>query len=78
MGNTLSRSKHDRKAFPNSKNMTHTTIIYHIKINERNNFNTSKSDNIIGTSNFPHSNVQNSSSFNKPINLKVNGFIVKC
>ena len=46
----------------------------YIKSNASNNWNTSNSDNVIGTSNLPHSNVQNYSPVNTLINFqKVTG-----
>ena len=43
-----------------------------------NNLNTLNIDNVIGTSNLPHSNVQNNSSFNTLITLKKLIDAVKC
>ena len=43
----LSRRKHDRKVFPNSKKSICTTVNSHVNRNELNNLNTSNSDNII-------------------------------
>ena len=65
MGYTFSRIKYGRKVLFESKNMRLTTIISHVNINEWNHLVTSNSYNVIETSNFTHSKVQNVSSFNK-------------
>ena len=54
-----SRKKQGWEFFYKSKKSRCTTMISQININESNNLNTSNSDNIIGTSNLPHSNIQN-------------------
>ena len=69
MGYTYSRRKHGRKFLSKSKKRIFTTIISYVNINELNNFNILNSDNIIGTSKFPHGNVQNGSSFNTLVTL---------
>ena len=65
-----SRIKQGMKVLYKSKNRRCTTVISHVNSNESNNMNTSNSDNIIGTSNLPHGNVQNDSPFNALINLE--------
>ena len=45
-------------------------MITHVNSNESNNYNTSNSDSLIGTSNFPYRNVQNDNFFNTLISLK--------
>ena len=70
MGYTSSRRKHGRKVLSNSKKRKCTTIISHSNINKSNNLNTSNSDNVIGTTNFPNVNVQNGSSFNTIITVQ--------
>ena len=47
-----------------------TTVNSHVNIKKWNNLNTPKSDNVIGTSNLPYSNVQNDSSFNTLVTLQ--------
>ena len=70
MGYTLSRRKHGREVLSKSKKRRSITIISHSKSNESNHLNTSNSDNFIGTPNFPHTKVQNDSSFNTLITLQ--------
>ena len=67
---TLSRTKQVRKVLHKSKKNRCTNIISHVNSNKSNNWNIQKSNNLIGTSNFPHSNVQNVSSYNILITLQ--------
>ena len=53
-----------------SKKRIFTTVNSHVNNNESNNVNTSNSDDVIGTSKFTHSNVQNDSPFNTLITFQ--------
>ena len=53
----LSKRKQGNTIIYMSKKWRCTTVISHTNNNESNNLNTSNSDNVIGTSNFPHSNI---------------------
>ena len=66
---TLSIRKQGRNILYKSINSRCTTMISHVNTNQSNIFNTSNSDNLIGTSNIPHSNVQNDSPGNTRIDL---------
>ena len=70
MGYTSSRRKHVRNFLSNYKKRRCTNIISHFNNNASNHFNTSNNNNVIGTSNFPCSNVQNGASFNTLITLQ--------
>ena len=70
MGCTSSGSKYLRKVLSKYNNRRCATNISHVNNNESNNLNTSNDGNVIGTSNFPHSNAQNGSSFDTIITLQ--------
>ena len=70
MAFTSSRRKYDRKVTYFFKKRRCTTVILHVNSSESKNLNTLNSDNVIGTSNFPHINVQNEIPFNTLINLQ--------
>ena len=67
---TLSIRKQGQKFLYKSKKSRYTTMISHVNRNESNNLNTPNSDNILGTSKFSHSNIQNYGSFNTTIPFK--------
>ena len=64
------RRKHGRKVLRKSKKRIVTTINSHTNSSKSNYLNISNSDNVIGTSNLPHINVQNDSPFNTLITLQ--------
>ena len=66
----LPRRKQGQNILYKSKNRRFTTVISHINSNKSNKLNASNSDNSIGTSNLPHSNVQNDSLLNTLITLQ--------
>ena len=53
-----------------SKKRICNTVISNFNINESNNFNTSNSDNVIGTSNLPHRKITNDNPFNMLVTLQ--------
>ena len=67
---TLSRREYVRKVLSRSNNCIFTTINLHINIMKSDNLNTSNSDNVIGKSNLPCTNVHTKISFNILITLK--------
>ena len=52
------------------KNRRCNFVHSYVNSNESNNLNISNTDNVIGTSNFPHINIQNYSLFNTLVTLK--------
>ena len=66
----LSRRKQGQNILYKTNNRRCTNVISHVNSNKLNKSNVSKSDNLIGTSNLPHRNVQNDSSFNTLIILQ--------
>ena len=66
----LSRTKEGWDIFYNYKKTICSSVISHISRNESNNLNTSNIDNLLGTSNLSHINIQNNSSFNTLITLQ--------
>ena len=66
----LSRRKQGQNIMYKSKNRRFTTVVSHVNSNKSNKLNASNSDDIIGTSKLPHSNVQNDSLFNSLITLQ--------
>ena len=67
---TLSWGKQGQKVLYYSKKRICPDVISNTNRNKSNKLNISNSENVIGTSNLPHINVQNDSPFNTLINLQ--------
>ena len=67
---TFSRRKHGRKVSYKSNKRIWNTVNSHVNSSESNNMNTWNSDNVIGNSNLPNTNVQTESSLNTLITLQ--------
>ena len=70
MGYTFSRGQYGKTFLSKYNKRRCTTVILHINRNEFNNLDTSNSNNFIGSSDLPHSNIQTDSPYNTLNNLQ--------